>query len=56
MHREPCLDVDDLERFLAIVVPLMKAGRDVILDLGGSHGVHCAEAEKVPGQRRMQGF
>ena len=30
-HREPVIDPDDVERFLATVVPLMRPGRDLIL-------------------------
>ena len=34
-HREPVLDPDDVQRFLATVVPLMRAGRDLIWILAG---------------------
>ena len=47
MHREPCLDSDDVERFLATVVPLMKPGRDMIWLLTGRTESNLAKLKRI---------
>ena len=54
MHREPIVDVDDIERFLATVVPLMRPGRDLIWVLAGRTESNLAKLRKswlTPGAR-----
>ena len=46
MHREPVLDVGDVERFLATVVPLMRPGRDLIWVLAGRTESNQAKLKK----------
>ena len=47
MHREPILDSEDLERFLATVVPLMRAGRDLIWVLAGRADSNISKLRKI---------
>ena len=46
-HREPVLDVADVERFLATVVPLMRPGRDLVWILAGRTESNLAKLKKV---------
>ena len=46
-HREPVLDTEDVERFLATVVPLMRAGRDVTWILAGRTESNVSKLRKI---------
>ena len=47
MHREPCLDSEDVERVLATVVPLMKPGRDLIWILAGRTESNLTKLKRI---------
>ena len=47
MHREPCLHSDDVELFLATVVPLLKPGRDLIWILAGRTESNLTKLKRI---------
>ena len=55
MHREPILDADDVERFLATVVPFMRPERDLIWILAGRMESNLTKL-KNPGYGWRKGF
>ena len=47
LHREPMLDQPDLERFLATVVPMMRAGRDFCWIMAGRTESNIGKIKKT---------
>ena len=55
-HREPVIDVDDVERFLATVAPLMRPSRDLVWILAGRVESSLAKLKNTLGRIMRKGF